>query len=335
MAVKQEKARVLAVFERDADWLSAPELSALIDHSVPERTLRRWLARWVKEGRLLKQGQKRGTRYRQAARPTPSFQFLEGLNDSRKIALLAQIRDLWTHNSTAVEGNTLSLGDTHFLLEEGLTVSGKPIKDHQEAIGHARAIELVYASIFKPVTEAFIFELHKSVQTEQVTDIYKPYGSWKIEPNGTYMTDAGNRQIYIEYALPAEVPFLMKTWIKTANSINSKTLTLSNAHIIYAKLHAGIAHIHPFWDGNGRIARLLANIPLLKAGLPPVIIPVEERKRYIQVLADYELNTGTINRNTGVWPMPEYLDTFEKFVKDCYSSTIELVEKCRSHGEGK
>ena len=64
-------------------------------------------------------------------------------NESRRIALLAQLRDLWTHYSTAVEGNTLTLGDTHFVLEQGLTISKKPIKDHQEVIGHARAIDIL------------------------------------------------------------------------------------------------------------------------------------------------------------------------------------------------
>ena len=64
-------------------------------------------------------------------------------NDLRK-ALLIQLRNLWTHTSTAIEGNTLTLGETAFVLEEGLTISGKPLKDHEEVVGHARAIDLVY-----------------------------------------------------------------------------------------------------------------------------------------------------------------------------------------------
>ena len=70
---------------------------------------------------------------------------LKDLDRDLKKALLVQLRNLWTHTSTAMEGNTLSLGETAFVLEEGLTIAGKPLKDHQEVVGHARAIDLVYA----------------------------------------------------------------------------------------------------------------------------------------------------------------------------------------------
>ena len=69
--------------------------------------------------------------------------FLNGLDEDLRKALIDQLRNLWTHGSTAIEGNTLTLGETAFVLDEGLTVSGKPIKDHQEVLGHARAIDLV------------------------------------------------------------------------------------------------------------------------------------------------------------------------------------------------
>jgi len=113
------------------------------------------------------------------------FKFLTGLDSDIQKSLLGQIRDVWTHTSTALEGNTLSQGDTHFILEEGLTVSGKPIKDHQEVIGHAKAIELLYSMLGRDISESDIFELHKAVQTEVVSDIYKPYGEWKVESNST------------------------------------------------------------------------------------------------------------------------------------------------------
>ena len=72
------------------------------------------------------------------------YNFLKNLDNDIKDALLAQLRNLWTHTSTAIEGNTLTLGETAFVLEEGLTVSGKPLKDHEEVVGHARAIDLLY-----------------------------------------------------------------------------------------------------------------------------------------------------------------------------------------------
>jgi Fic family protein len=73
------------------------------------------------------------------------IQALHGLDADIRVALLQQLRDLWTHGSAAIEGNTLTLGETKFVIEEGLTVSGKPLKDHEEVVGHARAIELLAA----------------------------------------------------------------------------------------------------------------------------------------------------------------------------------------------
>ena len=68
----------------------------------------------------------------------PNLQILAGLDPDLRAGLMAQVRDLWTHGSTALEGHTLTLGETKFVIEEGLTVGGKPLKDHQEVVGHAR-----------------------------------------------------------------------------------------------------------------------------------------------------------------------------------------------------
>jgi len=89
---------------------------------------------------------------------------LEGLDKDRQQTLLNQLRDLWTHASTAFEGNTLTLVDTKFILEEGLTVSGRPIEDHKEVIGHANEIELLYQCIGRVIAETDQFNLHRAVQ---------------------------------------------------------------------------------------------------------------------------------------------------------------------------
>lgn len=331
MAVNPRKAQVLKLLQRTDSYLSTPDLFEAIGHAVPERTLRRWLSGWVDEGLLTRIGNRRSTRYRLTQPASePTFTFLEGLSASRKNALLGQLRDLWTHHSTAVEGNTLTLGDTHFVLEQGLTISGKPIRDHQEVIGHARAIDIIYQSLTVPVSEQTLFDLQQAVQTDIVTDIYKPNGAWKVEPNGTYIVTRDNQQIYLEYAKPKDVPYLMREVIDEINSEHRPSLELTTAPKVFAKIHAAIAHIHPFWDGNGRIARLLSNIPLLRAGLPPIVIPVARRQEYLQILAEYEIAVGPITEKTRSWPDPALLTDFVAFCSDCYHVTQQLVDE--AHG---
>lgn len=126
--------------------------------------------------------------------------FYDGLDEDIQAILLAQIRNLWTHASTAIEGNTLTLGDTAFVLEEGLTVSGKSLKDHQEVYGHSRAIELVYRFLAcDKLGKQDIFDLHKAVLTECVVDIYKPVGAWKKESNFTSFVMPNGKQNWREY----------------------------------------------------------------------------------------------------------------------------------------
>jgi len=329
MAHRSEQLAALAILKQATEPVAASMLASRIG-SVPERTLRRWLNAWIEAGVVERSGRGRATRYRYCgveSDPTASLTFLAGLDGDLRSSVLKQLRDLWTHNSTAIEGNTLSLGDTHFVLEEGLTISGKPLKDHQEVIGHARAIELLYLSLGQPLSESFVCDLHRAIQVERVTDIYKPIGAWKVEANGTYAVTEDGSQAFIEYALPIHVPELMSQLIGYVNSVDTGSLPLSDAHRHYAKVQMAIVHIHPFWDGNGRIARLVANIPLLKAGLPPLVIPQTQRREYIQTLANYQLVVGQLDTTSGVWPEPEQLKVFEQFCDSVYSATRTLVEQ--------
>jgi len=261
------------------------------------------------------------------------FKFLKALDKDIQQMLLNQLRDLWTHTSTAIEGNSLSLGDTKFILEEGLTVSGKPIKDHQEVIGHAKAIELIYSTIGRDITDNDFFDLHKAVQTERIFDIDKPYGAWKVEPNGTYAVDNNGKQFFLEYAHPSAVSTLMQEIIDYINESLKPDIPLEQAPSIYSKIHMGIAHTHPFWDGNGRIARLVANIPLLNSGLPPIIIPSDKRRDYIETLAKYQRKLGTISASTGVWPQDSRLSEFTQFCAESYKATKQLVEQATEQQE--
>lgn len=259
----------------------------------------------------------------------PNLKALDGLDRDLQQTLLNQFRDLWTHSSTALEGNTLTLGETKFVIEEGLTVSGKPLKDHQEVMGHARAIELIYQGLESSVSESQLFELHRAVQSEAVADIYKPYGAWKVEPNGTYAVTDDIKQTFIEYAAPEDVPALMSDWLAALNRLACQSLIEVDAVKAYAKLHLGFVHIHPFWDGNGRMARLLSNIPVLRSGHLPVVIEVRDRKEYIDTLAHYELQAGQLSPETGVWPAAAQDEPFQVLCVRSYRATQKLIEQAR------
>ncbi|MBL0700638.1 MAG: Fic family protein [Desulfosarcina sp.] len=266
------------------------------------------------------------------------FDFLKNLDNDIKDALLSQLRNLWTHTSTAIEGNTLTLGETAFVLEEGLTVSGKPLKDHEEVVGHARAIDLVYDIIRKKsdLTENDLFDLHKAVQTERIFDVYKPVGAWKVEPNSTVII-SGDTQIIFEYAAPNDVPELMQSWLAMFQKTCKKNMANKEAALTsYVHLHVSFVRIHPFWDGNGRMARLIANIPVIMAGYPPIVVPRERRQEYIESLSEYHLATGTVIVGNKLLPDIDKLDRFKQFCNEAWSGSLKLVDNaCKKQQDRK
>ena len=254
--------------------------------------------------------------------------FLNDLDEDIRKSTIAQIRNLWTHESTAIEGNTLTLGETAFILEEGLTVSGKPLKDHQEVVGHARAIDLIYDLVQRAsdITESDLFQLHKAVQTTNILDVYNPVGGWKKAPNGTNIV-SGDKQIFYEYATPDDVPALMKNWINLLNAKIASTSSRDDAVAAYAELHMSFVWIHPFCDGNGRMARLVANIPILKAGFPPILITERKRREYINCLSQYSLEVGSPNSKSSIISVDDNLVQFRTFCEESWKESIDIVDE--------
>ena len=178
-----------------------------------------------------------------------------------------------TYSSNALEGNTLTISETKVILEDGITVGGRPLKDCYEATGHAKAYDfmLEIARSEKVVfSEDMILNLHKLF-----------YGSLDIENAGKYRT----YQVLItgtEYLPPTadEVPQLMKEFV---SELNAKK---DNMHpvMLAAFAHRRLVDIHPFTDGNGRTARLLMNLILVNKGYQIVSIPPVLRIEYIGAL---------------------------------------------------
>lgn len=201
------------------------------------------------------------------------------------------MRVQWTHHSTALEGNSLTLGDTAFVLQEGLAVGGKPLKDHLAVIGHAKAIDLLYALIDrqKQVTADDVHSLHKMVQVADALDASATIRRWKIEANGTTATLSSHTQQWHEYARPDDIPLLMGTWLQDLDGVRQTSGDCLDA---YTDLHLGFAAIHPYADGNGRLARLLANIPVIEGGAPPILVPQDRRRDYIMLMGDWSIARG-------------------------------------------
>lgn len=265
--------------------------------------------------------------------------FYDHLDPDIRSILLSQVRNLWTHTSTVLEGNQLSLGETAFVLDEGLTISGKPLKDHQEVVGHARAIELIYGLLERPgaIHENDLFDLHRAVQTEIVTDIYRPIGKWKNEPNFTSYVGRDGKQHWREYPRPENVPQLMTEWLKQMNVDQEKPSTAQDISGRYADLHLEFVTIHPFFDGNGRMARLLANLPVLRAGFPPIVVPMEARQAYLKALSDYQESVPNLVGLAHLEDLPENSQRmrFRELCVGFWGPTLELVKNARTAQQEK
>lgn len=273
------------------------------------------------------------------------MKFLDGLGLDRCLRqnVLFAIRDLWAHGSTAIEGNRLTLGETRLVIEEGLTIAGKPLRDHVEVVGHARAMDLMVATLGRTITPDDLFALHKAVLNEVVIDFFKPQGAWKNEPNGTYvdraslgLPDSGPAFLY--YAEPRHVPALMAEFLRHLNRACGQTLGLDQAPATYARLHLGFVNVHPFFDGNGRMARLLANLPLLNAGLPPLLFAAADRRTYLQAAMRYTHRVGQVDTDTGVWPQQADSAEFETVCQQAYRHVRAIIDnalRCQAEADAK
>jgi Fic family protein len=183
--------------------------------------------------------------------------------------LAEDLRLRHTYHSNAIEGNTLTLQETRLVLEGGMTVSGKPIKDHLEAVNGAEAFDLMkkLAEGRKPIDHIVVQRLHETLTRGL------------LEGAGKYRTlnvrIAGARKSPPDFA---KIPKLMEDLFTSLSRPKAGTVETA------ATLHHGFVMIHPFVDGNGRVARLLANLYLVRQGYPPVVLRTEDRARYYECL---------------------------------------------------
>jgi len=219
-----------------------------------------------------------------------------------------------TYNSNAIEGNTLDRDETALVVEKGITIEGKTIREHLEAINHAEALDYLKDLVNEKreqLTERDILQIHwlvlKKIDDENAGKYRRV--AVKISGNDLVLPD------------PIKVPELMTEFIKwlTGKNVDYPIKIVADAHF-------KLVTIHPFIDGNGRTARLLMDLLLMQYGYPPAIIKKEERRVYIESLnkgqttgdlADfYNFIYTTVERSLDI-----YLDLLEP------SEKVEKVEE--------
>ena len=176
-----------------------------------------------------------------------------------------------TYSSNALEGNTLTETETKVVLEDGLTIAGKPLRDHFEASGHSEAFDAVYdLAKKKTISEKDILKIHKLFFYRIDRKNAGKYRSVPVIITGTdYLPPK-----------PNEVPDLMKKFIKKLPTLRKKLHPVVYA----ATIHKELVDIHPFVDGNGRTARLLMNLALFQHGYVITIIPPILRSDYLALV---------------------------------------------------
>ena len=220
----------------------------------------------------------------------------EGMKRADDERLWRKLRLEWNYNSNHIEGNTLTYHETELLLIHGRTAGGHPMRDYEEMKAHDVAIDYTrsLAGEEQVIGESDIRQLNKIILKEpflkyaetpdgQPTQKRVVPGQYKTQPNHV-RTATGELHRFAE---PEETPPLMEAWTRDfRRDLERSAYPLP---LFLAESHWNFIHIHPFDDGNGRTARLLANYALLRNNLPPIVIKSEDRDRYISGLQNADV----------------------------------------------
>lgn len=201
----------------------------------------------------------------------------------------------WTYHSNAIEGNTLTLKETKVVLE-GITIGGKSMREHFEAINHKEAIEYVESIVGQkePLSEREIKSIHQLILKNTDDENAGVYRNQNVTISGA------------EHTPPDHLLLNEQMTNLVAQHLGSELHPVERA----ARLHVDFVKVHPFVDGNGRTARLLMNFELLSSGYLPVVIKVANRLAYYEALDEAHTK-----------------DDYSAFISLVANSEIESLEK--------
>lgn len=225
--------------------------------------------------------------------------------------LIYKLKDFYrvssVYSTNAIEGNTLTESETKVVIEDGITVGGKTVREHLEAINSANAYDFIYTLLNSDIiTEDNILKIHKLVLSGIDNEHAGRYRQEAVFISGT------------EYMPPAykDIPGLM-------HGLTEKLNKRGNEHPIIkaADIHAEFESIHPFIDGNGRTGRFILSLELIKNGYPPFLIYPVKRLDYINSLRAYDIKND--------------ITEIRKFVSENLYETIKELKRFLDNTIGK
>lgn len=190
----------------------------------------------------------------------------------------------WTYNSNSIEGNTLTLQETHLILKEGITIKGKSLREHFEAHNHEKAIDYLYALVNDDyvLRSIDILSLHGLVLRSIEDDF-----AGRIRNGGVRISGAN--------FIPPNANKVSDLLDELIQFVNENPLGLNDI-VLATIFHHKFVWIHPFFDGNGRTVRLAMNLLLMRKGFPPAIVLKNDRKKYYDALN--QANKGSYQKLT-------------------------------------
>ena len=235
----------------------------------------------------------------------------------------------FNYNSNHIEGNTLTYGQTEFLLLFGKATDVADMNDLEDMKASNVALNMMKeeAKSGRPLTETFIRQLHKTLLREdykvnrQKNGVSTSYvvhaGCYKTRPNSV-ITKSGE---VFEYASPEETPALMSDLLQWYND-EAKNGTLTPVELV-ALFHYRYIRIHPFEDGNGRIARLLVNYILLRKDYPMIVIKSADKDNYLNALSTCDGFTGT-TPSDGAHADIAQIQPFVSYIEKCVKRALTV-----------
>ena len=269
------------------------------------------------------------------------WQALQPLNEKMETLLSKKFSIEYNYNSNHIEGNTLTYGQTELLLLFGKVTGDSSVKDFSDMKASQVGVEMMREAapdLSMPLTQNFIRQLHKVLLRED----YKVYrtlpggettsytihaGQYKTRPNSV-ITRYGDR---FEYASPEETPSLMTDLVDWYNASEQEG-KLSPVELA-ALFHYRYIRIHPFEDGNGRIARLMVNYILARHGWPMIVVRNRIKNDYLEALHKTDLAVGS-SPTSGAKATLSQIKVFLQYFKDLVNSEIQCnIDFVESEGE--